>query len=145
MFCASWIRLRIWILLSISKKLRKILTSIVLWLHYKFLSLKNDVNVLSKRYEHKNLREKLFLLPFWRSVTKRAESGAGSGSITHGSKDLNTYASRSVPKCHWSGTLNRTHGSLLTWLSVINADPELHLFFDNDSGTFHLPTTHLPE
>ncbi len=55
----------------------------VLWLLCDFLSLKNDVNVLSKRNKHKN-----FLFSSWRSLTKKAGSGAGS-----------------VPKCHCSWKL----------------------------------------
>jgi hypothetical protein len=66
-----------------AKKWRKNLIYTVLWLLYDFLFLKNDVNVPSERKKHKN-----FLFASWRSLTKRAGSGA-----------------RSVPKCHGSGTL----------------------------------------
>ncbi len=39
-----------------AKKLRKILISTVLWLLCDFLSLKNDVNVTSKRNKHKKVK-----------------------------------------------------------------------------------------
>ncbi len=44
------------------------------WLLYDFLSLKNGVNVPSKR----NKQKKPFLLATWRSLTKRAKSGSGT-------------------------------------------------------------------
>ncbi len=51
-----WIRiLFVRNLLSTSKNWRKTLISTVLWILYDFLSLKNDVNVPSKRNKHKNL------------------------------------------------------------------------------------------
>ncbi len=46
-----------------------------LWL---FLSLKNDVNVLSKSNKEKKT---YFLLASWMSLTKSAGSGVGSGSV----------------------------------------------------------------
>ncbi len=76
----STIRIRI-LFHKQAKKLRKTLISTVLWLLYDFLSLKNDVNVPSKRNKHKNLEKKnYFLLASWRSLMKRAGSGAGSAS-----------------------------------------------------------------
>ncbi len=59
-------------------KMKKTLISTVLWLFYDFLSLMNDVNPPSKRIKHSNLKEIFsFLLASWRSLTKRAGSGAG--------------------------------------------------------------------
>ncbi len=69
-FWASWIRIhnlfvRIWLRIrtlpsASKKKWRKALISTVLWfLYYNLLSLKNDVNVPSKRNKHKNSREKI--------------------------------------------------------------------------------------
>ncbi len=49
------------------EKWRKTFISTVLYRFYNFLSVKNDINVPSKRNEHKNLRNKLFLLASWRS------------------------------------------------------------------------------
>ncbi len=85
---ASWIciripnlfvRTRIRILLSTSKKWRKTLKSTVLWLLYEFLFLKNDVNVPSKMNKHKNLLFFVGILKV-KVKTKRAGSGAGSAS-----------------------------------------------------------------
>ncbi len=71
-----FVRIRIRILPSSTiKKWRKTLISTVLWLLYDFLSLKNDVNVPSKRNKHNNL------LASWRSLTKR--TGSTSGSVSH--------------------------------------------------------------
>ncbi len=58
-----------------------------LLLFYDFLSLKNGVNVPSKRNKHKNLKKKAyFLLASWRTLTKRAGSWSvcqryGSGTL----------------------------------------------------------------
>ncbi len=41
-----------------------------MWLLYDFLFLKNDVNVISKTNEQKNLGKIKFLLSSWRSLTK---------------------------------------------------------------------------
>jgi hypothetical protein len=60
-----------------------------------FLSLKYDVNVPSKSNKQRNL-------DFFVSLTKRAGSGAGSVRC------LRTSGSGSVPKCHGSGTLERS-------------------------------------
>ncbi len=58
-------------------KKRKTLISTILWLLYVFLSLKNYVNVPSKRNKHKHLEKTNYiLLTSWRSLTKRAGSGA---------------------------------------------------------------------
>ncbi len=69
-----------------------------LWL----FSVNNDLNVqyLQKVISQINLK-KLFLLAFWRSLTKRA--GSGSVSQRYGSR-----GSGFVPKCHESGTASRT-------------------------------------
>ncbi len=74
------IRLRI--LLSSSKYSKQNLDSYCLWLLFYFLSLKNDVNVPSKRNKQKNLEKnyRSFLLASWRSMTKIA----GSVSISRG-------------------------------------------------------------
>jgi hypothetical protein len=57
-----------------AKTVRRTLFPAVLWL-YDLLSLKNDVNVASKR----NKQNSKFLLASWRSLRKRAGSGAGFG------------------------------------------------------------------
>ncbi len=57
-----------------AKIVSKTLTSTVLWLLFDFLSLKNDVNVTSKRNKQKNLGIS-FLSASWRSMTKIAGSG----------------------------------------------------------------------
>ncbi len=55
-----------------------------------FLSLKNDVNVQSKRNKNKNSEKKNYLLLASWKVTERAGSGSASGS---------------VPKCYGTRTL----------------------------------------
>ncbi len=98
-FRASWIRVlirnlfvRIRILPSRSKKWRKTLIFTVFWLRYDFISLKNDVNVPSKRNKHKNVEKKKFcLLVSWRSLTKSARSASGSVSYKYGSEDPDPY------------------------------------------------------
>ncbi len=73
-----------------AKIIRKTLIPTVLWLLLDFLSLKNDGNVPSKSNKQQNLKIRLvFLLAPWRSMTKIAGSGSGSGSIsqTYGSAD----------------------------------------------------------
>jgi hypothetical protein len=84
-----WIQIRIWVLPSTSKKMKN-LDFYCLWLLCDVLSLKNDVNVPSKRIKHKNL-DKFFLLARRRSLTKRARSGAGSVSQSYGTDDANLY------------------------------------------------------
>jgi hypothetical protein len=67
-----------------------------LWL----LSLKNDINVPSKRKKHKNLREKkLFFVGIFKVTDEKKGSRAGfaSGSVCP------RYGF--VPKCHGSETL----------------------------------------
>ncbi len=64
-----------------AKLVRKPLISTVLWLLLNFLSLKNDVNVLSKSNEQKNFLFKLvFCWCLWKSMTEIAGSGSASGS-----------------------------------------------------------------
>ncbi len=62
----------------------------VLWL-YDFLSLKNDVNVPSKRNHP-------FLLASWRSLTNKAGSGAGFISQKYGSEDPDPYQTITAPE-----------------------------------------------
>jgi hypothetical protein len=63
-----------------AQRWRKTLITTFLWLFYDFISLKNDINVPSKRNKNKNLANKnKFLLASWRSLPKRAGSRAGSG------------------------------------------------------------------
>ncbi len=71
---------------SINKpKDQKILISTLQWFIRDFLSLKNDVNVPSKRNKHLNLvKKKYFLLASWRSLTKKAGSGSGSVNQMYG-------------------------------------------------------------
>ncbi len=71
---------------STSKKWRKFLISNVMWLLYDFLSLKNDVNVPSKKNKHKNLAKKKKKFGIGKSLTKRA----GSGSVSKMSRIRNT-------------------------------------------------------
>ncbi len=68
-----------------AKIVRKTLIPTALWLLFDFLSLKNYVNVPSKRSEQKNFFEKLVFLASWRSMTKIA--GSGSINQRHGSAD----------------------------------------------------------
>ncbi len=70
---------------SSSKKSKKNLGPTVLWLLLDFLSLKNDVNVPSKRNEQKNFFKISLLFLSWRSMTKTVGTGSESGS---GSADL---------------------------------------------------------
>ncbi len=83
-----------------AKKWRKTLISTV-------LSLKNDVNVSSKRNKNKNLERKKILLASWRSLTKRE----GSGSVTKMSRVRNTDFSFNVPVLFLTGgsICPRTH------------------------------------
>ncbi len=71
---------RIWIRILLSsfyhqaKIVRKAVIPTVLWLLLNFLSLKNDVNIPSKSFKHKNfLLKSVFLLTSWRSVMKIAD------------------------------------------------------------------------
>jgi hypothetical protein len=84
--------LKVWILIrilpSLSKNSKKNLYFYCSVTLYDFLSLKNDINVPSKSNKQKKLGQKYLLLVSWRTLMKRAGSGAGS-----------------VPKCHGSGTL----------------------------------------
>jgi hypothetical protein len=89
---SSRIRLRIWILLSPSKKVRKTLIPTALWLLFWLFIFENDVQVLSKSNTQKNCLKNLFFVGILgRSMTKKAGSGSasGSGSISqrHGSAD----------------------------------------------------------
>ncbi len=67
---------------ALSNIVRKIFISTVLWLLKDFLSLKNAVNVPSKRNKQKNFDKNSFLLASWRSLTKRA--GSESESVVSG-------------------------------------------------------------
>jgi len=65
--------------------------STVLWLLYDFFIFEEwyNINVPSKRNKHKNLEKRKFvLLAYWRSLTKRAGSGAESVIQRYGSEDL---------------------------------------------------------
>ncbi len=103
-FWASWICIRIHnlfilirirILPSTSKKMKKSL-DFYCFLALYFLSLKNDVNVPSKRNKHKNLKKKDYFLSASWSLKKRAGSGAGSasGSVSQSyrSEDLHQHS-----------------------------------------------------
>ncbi len=66
---------------------------------FEFLSLKNDVNVASKRHKQKNCVKKLvFLLASWRSMTKI--EGSGSISQRHVSPDPDPPQNVMDPQ-HW--------------------------------------------
>jgi hypothetical protein len=71
--------------------------STVLWLLYDFVSLKNDLNVLSIRNEHKNY----FLLASWRSLIKRVGSGTVSQRY-RSEEDPDPYQNVTDPK-HFKG------------------------------------------
>ncbi len=81
-----------WIFPSTRKNCRKTLISSVFWLLYDLLSLKNHVNVPSKRNKHKRY---IFLCLSWRSLTKKGFRSHPDPCQCHGS----------VPKCHGSRTL----------------------------------------
>ncbi len=119
-FLASRIRIRI--LLSSSKIVRKTLVPIVLWLHWDFLSSKNDVNVPSKSNKQKNCIEKIrFLLASWRFMTKKANSGSAFGSINqkHGSADPDPHQNVMDPE-------HLFFGGAGGWLCDL---PSLHPFY----------------
>jgi hypothetical protein len=61
---------------------RKTVISAVLWLLSDVLSVNNDVNVLLKSYKQQGN----FLFAFWKSLTKKA--GSRAGSVSHGSGTL---------------------------------------------------------
>ncbi len=66
---------------------------------YDFLSVKNDVNVPSKSKKQKKSFEKIyFLLPFWRTHSKRAGSGAWSVSQRSVSEDPDPYQNVTDPE-----------------------------------------------
>ncbi len=62
------------------------------------MTLKNDVNLPSKIISKKALKKSYFLLASWRSLTKWAGSGAGSGSVIqkYGFPDLDLYQNVTV-------------------------------------------------
>ncbi len=80
-----------------TKIVRKTFICTVLRLLYDFLSLKNDVNVPSKRKRQKKLETKIISLASWRSLTKRAESEAGSVRQKYGSADPDPYQNVTDP------------------------------------------------
>jgi hypothetical protein len=90
---------RIRILLSSSKIVRKTLIPTVFWLLYDILSLKNDVNVPSKRNKEKNFWKKITFLVVLK-VTDEMVGSSGSISQRYGS-------TKSVLKCHGSATLKK--------------------------------------
>ncbi len=113
-FWTSWIRIRlsevrVRILLSSSKKAKivsKTLIPTILWILSDFLSLKNDVNVPSKRIKQNIFYTNFLLLVSWRSRTKIAGSGSrawiresASGSVpSHGSATLPLIFSNFISK-----------------------------------------------
>ncbi len=52
---------------------RKTSPSSVVWPFYDYLSVKNDVNIPSKRNKHKNLEEKKVFVSIWKSLTKEQD------------------------------------------------------------------------
>ena len=80
----------------------------ILWLLCDLSSLKNDINVPSKRNKLQNLDKNSFLLASWRSI---AGSGYGFISQRHRSADPDPY-----PKCRESATL----------LSALQSSTKLH-------------------
>ncbi len=96
-----------------SKKVLENPWFLILRFLYDFLSfLKNDVNVLRKV-----ITKIYFFLVSWRSLTKRAGSGSGSGSVgqRYGSEDPDPYSKVTDPEqCLILWDLNQTTRHLVS-------------------------------
>ncbi len=112
-YCNLFVRIQIRILLNKQKNEEKSWFLLLYGFFVTFFLLQNDVNVPWKRNKHNNLVKKnYFLLASWRSLTKRAGSGAGSVSGSafvsvsqrNGSEDphLDPYQHVTDPE-HWVG------------------------------------------
>ncbi len=100
-FWTSWFRIRICnLFIRVQIRILPATSKNVIWLLHVFLSLKNGVNVPLKRIKYKNINTEIFvcLLVSWRSVTKRAGSGAGPVSQRYGSEDPIPYQNVTDPE-----------------------------------------------
>ncbi len=100
-----WIRIRI--LSSTSKSLRKTLISTIWWLLFDFLSMEADQNVSSKSNKQKNFKKKTYFCWYLAPATwEKAGSGSGpepgsdSGFVNqwYGSVDPNPYQNATDPQ-----------------------------------------------
>ncbi len=95
----------------------------VFWLLYDFSSSKNYVNVASKSTygsKQKELRKNNnFFLPYWKSLTRTAGSGAGSESDSqrYGSADPDTYQNVTDPQHQGFGS-GSVSGSGSAWIRI---------------------------